>query len=80
MLGLEDHGLTVGSRADLFTVDAECLAETVAQRPRRNVVLKAGRLAGHMLQGRESREKTYFRQMYLRCYRAAEFVASGQRA
>jgi cytosine/adenosine deaminase-related metal-dependent hydrolase len=44
MLGLEGHGLTVGSRADLFTVDAECLAETVAQRPRRGVVLKAGRL------------------------------------
>lgn len=38
--------------------------------------LLAGRLAGHMFQGRESREKTYFRQMYLRCYRAAEYVAS----
>ena len=44
MLGLEGHGLTVGSRADLFTVDAESMAETVAQRPRRDLVLKAGRL------------------------------------
>ncbi|NLW50702.1 MAG: acetylxylan esterase [Candidatus Brocadiaceae bacterium] len=38
--------------------------------------LMAGRLAGYMFQGRESRETTYFRAMYLRCYRAAEFVAS----
>ncbi len=43
-LGLERHGLAVGDRADLFTVDAETLAEAVAQHPGRGVVLKAGRL------------------------------------
>ena len=44
VLGLKGHGLTVGDRADLFTVDAETVAEAAAQRPRRGAVLKAGRL------------------------------------
>ena len=44
MLGHDGHGLAVGGRADLFTIDAETLAEAVAQRPRRDLVLKAGRL------------------------------------
>lgn len=44
VLGLKGHGLAVGDRADLFTVDAETVAEAVAQRPRRGAVLKAGRL------------------------------------
>ena len=38
--------------------------------------LMAGRLSAYSYQGRESREKLYFRQMYLRCYRAVEFLAS----
>ncbi len=44
VLGLGGHGLAVRDCADLFTVDAETVAEAVAQRPRRGVVLKAGRL------------------------------------
>jgi cephalosporin-C deacetylase len=38
--------------------------------------LRRGRLAAYSHQGRESRETSYLRQMFLRCYRAAEFVAS----
>ena len=44
VLGHKDHGLTVGSRADFFTVDAETIAEAVAQRSRRELVFKSGRL------------------------------------
>lgn len=44
VLGLDGYGLTPGDRADLFTVAAETQAEAVAQRPRRGVVVKAGRL------------------------------------
>ena len=44
VLGHDGHGLAVGGRADLFTIDAETLAEAVAQQPRRDLVLKAGRL------------------------------------
>jgi cytosine deaminase len=44
VLGLDGHGLAPGNRADLFTVAAETLAEAVAQRPRRGVVVKGGRL------------------------------------
>jgi cytosine deaminase len=44
MLGLRGHGLAVGDCADLFTVDAQTVAEAVAQHPRRGVVFKAGRL------------------------------------
>ena len=38
--------------------------------------LSRGRLAAYSYQGRGSREKLYFGQMYLRCYRAVEFLAS----
>jgi len=38
--------------------------------------LMAGRLADYPRQERESRERTYFSRMYLRCYRAVEFLAS----
>lgn len=38
--------------------------------------LGRGRLANYAHIGRESRETSYLRQMFLRCYRAAEFVAS----
>ena len=44
VLGLEDYGLGIGNRADLFTVEAETPGEAVAQRPRRGVVLKGGRV------------------------------------
>mgnify|MGYP005630494485 FL=1 len=44
VLNIEGHGLAVGSRADLFTVDAETLAEAVAQRAPRDLVFKAGRV------------------------------------
>ena len=44
VLGLEGFGLDVGCRADFFTIEAECLAEAVAQRGCRISVLKAGRV------------------------------------
>jgi len=44
VLSLEGHGLSMGDRADLFTVKAETAAEAVAQHPRRGVVFKGGRL------------------------------------
>lgn len=44
VLRLDGYGLAAGGRADFFTVDAETLAEAVAQRPARGVVFKAGRL------------------------------------
>lgn len=43
-LGLGSYGLSPGGRADLFTVAAETIGEAVATRPRRGVVVKAGRL------------------------------------
>ncbi|MCW3474644.1 amidohydrolase [Limobrevibacterium gyesilva] len=44
VLGLEDHGIHVGGRADLVAVRAETLAEAVAMRPAGRMVWKAGRL------------------------------------
>ena len=44
VLGLVGHGLAVGDRADLITVEAETPGEAVAQRPERGVVLKGGRV------------------------------------
>ena len=38
--------------------------------------LNAGRLRDYPRQGRESRDTSYFRRMYLSCYRAAEYLAS----
>jgi cytosine deaminase len=43
-LGLEDHGLVPGCRADLFTLAAETPAEAVVARPVRSLVLKGGRV------------------------------------
>jgi cytosine deaminase len=42
VLGLTDYGLKVGGRADFVTVAATTLAEAVAARPRRSLVVKAG--------------------------------------
>jgi len=39
-----DHGLGVGSRADLVLVDAGCRAEAAVTHPRRSAVVKAGRI------------------------------------
>ena len=43
-LGLQDYGLEPGCSADLVLVDAETLAEAVAQRPGKRTVVKAGRV------------------------------------
>jgi cytosine/adenosine deaminase-related metal-dependent hydrolase len=45
VMGLNSDGLEPGLPADLFTVDAETLAEAVANPRRRGVVVKGGRLA-----------------------------------
>ncbi|MER6095677.1 amidohydrolase family protein [Streptomyces sp. NPDC001728] len=45
-LGLDGHGLTPGSRADLVAVAAGSVAEAVASHPRRLLVLHAGRIVG----------------------------------
>lgn len=44
VLGLPDYGLKVGGAADLVAVEASSLAEAVATRPRRKLVVKAGRV------------------------------------
>lgn len=44
MLGLADYGLRVGGPADFVTVEATTLAEAVATRKRRSLVVKAGRI------------------------------------
>ncbi len=44
VLGLEDYGLDVGAVADLVLVDAETVAEAVVARPRRDLVVKRGRV------------------------------------
>lgn len=41
-LGLADYGLTQGAWADLVLVDAETVAEAVAQRPGRRTVIRRG--------------------------------------
>ena len=43
-LGLEDYGLSPGCGGDLVLVDAETVAEAVAQRPGRRTVVKRGRV------------------------------------
>lgn len=43
-IGVVDHGLGVGSRADLVLVDAGCRAEAAVTHPRRSAVVKAGRI------------------------------------
>jgi len=44
VLGLADYGLTAGGPADFVVVDAATIAEAVATRPRRKLVIKAGRM------------------------------------
>lgn len=44
VLGLADYGLKVGGPADFVVVDAATIAEAVATRPRRKLVIKAGRV------------------------------------
>jgi cytosine/creatinine deaminase len=43
-LNLPDYGMTAGSQGDLVLVDAETIAEAVAQRPGNRTVVKAGRI------------------------------------
>ncbi len=43
-LGVDSYGLTVGSPADLVVLEARTPAEAVVSRPRRDLVLKAGRV------------------------------------
>ena len=44
VLGLKDYGLRIGGPADFVAVDAGSIAEAVAARPRRKLVVKAGRI------------------------------------
>jgi len=43
-LGLEGYGLAPGCCGDLVLVEAETIAEAVAQRPGRRTVVKRGRV------------------------------------
>lgn len=44
VLGIEGYGLAAGGPADFVVVEAGSLAEAVATRPRRKLVVKAGRI------------------------------------
>jgi cytosine/creatinine deaminase len=44
VLGLKDYGLKPGGPADFVAVDSHSIAEAVAARPRRKLVVKAGRI------------------------------------
>jgi cytosine deaminase len=44
VLGVAPYGIAVGNPADLVVVEAGSLAEAVATRPRRKMVIKAGRI------------------------------------
>ena len=44
VLGLADYGIRVGGPADFVAVEAGSMAEAVATRPRRKLVMKAGRI------------------------------------
>jgi cytosine deaminase len=44
VLGLKDYGLRLGGPADFVAVEAGSIAEAVAARPRRKLVVKAGRV------------------------------------
>ena len=44
VLGIAPYGIAVGGPADLVVVEAGSLAEAVAARPRRKLVIKAGRI------------------------------------
>jgi cytosine/creatinine deaminase len=43
-LGLDDYGLNVGCHADLILIDAETIAEAVAQHPLARTVIRRGRI------------------------------------
>lgn len=49
VLGLASYGLTAGGPADFVVVDAGSVAEAVATRPRRKLVVKAGRIVANPL-------------------------------
>jgi len=44
VLGVAPYGIAIGAPADLVVVEAGSLAEAVAARPRRKLVIKAGRV------------------------------------
>ncbi|MGQ0581151.1 MAG: amidohydrolase family protein [Reyranella sp.] len=44
VLGLEDYGIAVGGPADFVAVEAGSVAEAVAARPRRKLVIKGGKI------------------------------------
>lgn len=44
VLGVKPYGIALGAPADLVVVEAGSLAEAVATRPRRKLVIKAGRI------------------------------------
>jgi cytosine deaminase len=44
VLGLTDHGIAVGARADLVAVPAASIPEAVVAHPSRMMVMKAGRV------------------------------------
>ena len=44
VLGLKDYGIAVGAAADFVVVEADSVAEAVAARPRRKLVIKGGRV------------------------------------
>ena len=44
VLGVEDYGIAVGGPADFVAVEASSVAEAVAARPRRKLVIKGGRV------------------------------------
>ena len=43
-LGIEGYGIAVGHVADFVAVEAQSIAEAVATRPRRKLVMKGGRI------------------------------------
>jgi cytosine/creatinine deaminase len=44
VLGIEAYGIAVGAAADFVIVGAGSVAEAVATRPRRKLVIKSGRV------------------------------------
>jgi cytosine deaminase len=44
VLGIADYGIAVGGPADFVVVEAASVPEAVATRPRRKLVIKAGRV------------------------------------
>jgi len=44
VLGIEAYGIVVGAAADFVVVDAGSVAEAVASRPRRKMVIRSGRI------------------------------------